>query len=688
MSKHFAERFGINTFDKKRMKQKLPYPVYQKWKNATRKEDVLDRDTADMIAHAMKTWAIENGATHYCHWFQPLNGLTAKKHDAFLDQTEDHEPIARFSGKELIKGEPDASSFPSGGMRSTFEARGYTYWDCTANTFIVDNIMYIPSIFVSFNGETLDKKGPLLKSMDYLSDHANRVYNLMSDVHSYRCRVKVGLEQEFFLIDEDLYHKRPDIMGCGRTLVGAAPAKVQLHDHYFGAFPDRVNAFYADVNEALWDLGIFAKTEHNEAAPCQFELAVLFDNANISIDNNLMVMEVLKKCARKHGLVCLLHEKPFRYINGSGKHNNWSIATNFGENLFEPGPDPFANTRFLLYTSAVIAAVDEYAGLLRFAASGPSNDERLGAGEAPPAIISVYLGSTIENAIRSVLGKGSPEVCNQPQAFKIAHLQYAPHDDTDRNRTSPFAFTGNKFEFRMLGSSFSAADVNIALSTAVGSILKCIADRLEKVDKDAREALAREICAELISQHDRVLFSGDGYSDAWVEEAARRGLPHLRTYRESVEVLRENKVQSLFEEADIYSRREINALYNIAIEEIINYHTQEFGTMVRLMNSDIIPTIYTELVDLGRVAKISDNPAVKRRFEKLNGQLESLINQTDAFEQAYARARTMTGSEAADRFEALKGEMARLRAEVDDIEPHLSRKNRILPTYEDIFNAI
>lgn len=688
MSRHFAERFGINTFDKKRMKQRLPYPVYQKWKNATRKEDVLDRETADMIAHAMKTWAIENGATHYCHWFQPLNGLTAKKHDAFLDQTEDHEPIARFSGKELIKGEPDASSFPSGGMRSTFEARGYTYWDCTANTFIVDNIMYIPSIFVSFNGETLDKKGPLLKSMDYLSSHANRVYNLMSDLHSYRCRVKVGLEQEFFLIDAELYHKRPDLMGCGRTLVGAAPAKIQLHDHYFGAFTERVSAFYVDVNDALWELGIYAKTEHNESAPCQFELAVLHDNANISIDNNLMVMEVLKKCAKQHGLVCLLHEKPFHYINGSGKHNNWSIATNFGENLFEPGPDPGCNTRFLLYTSAVIAAVDEFAGLLRFAASGPSNDERLGAGEAPPAIISIYLGSTIENALRSMTGRVTAADCSQPQSFKIANLQYAPHDGTDRNRTSPFAFTGNKFEFRMLGSSFSAADVNIALSTAVGRVLKGIADRLEEVEKDQREDLARQICAELISQHERILFSGDGYSEAWVDEAARRGLPNLKTYRESVEVLREEKVQELYEEADIYSRREINALYNIAIEEIIHYHTQEFGTMVRLMNSDILPNIYAELVDLGQVVEVTSNSAVQRRFDKLNVQLEGLINGTDALEEAFAAARLLKGAEAADALEALKEDMADLRAQVDDIEPHLSRKNRSLPTYEEIFSAI
>ena len=463
------KEFGKYSFDKVAMKRKLPYPIYLKWKNAIRKEDLLDKDSADIIAHAMKEWAIENGATHYCHWFQPLNGVTAKKHENFIDKSFENLPIVRFSGEELLKSEPDASSFPNGGMRSTFEARGYTYWDCTANAFIMDNILYIPSIFVSFDGESLDKKQPLLKSMDFLSKQATELYNLLSDEKIFRLKVKVGLEQEFFLIDRKYYEQRIDLINTGRTLIGKEAVKDQeLLNHYFGSIPRRVMSYYDSINEKLEKLGINAKTEHNEVAPGQFELAVLYDNVNVSVDNNQIVMEILRKTAYEHDLACLLHEKPFKGVNGSGKHNNWSLVTNYGKNLFKipKADDEIERLIFAIFMIATISAVNKYSSLLRVSSSSVRNDLRLGGDEAPPSIISVYLGTEIENTLYDILDL-KREVTLKHNDFNINNLSFTPKDSDDRNRTSPFAYTGGKFEFRMLGSMQSAADCNIVLNLSL-----------------------------------------------------------------------------------------------------------------------------------------------------------------------------------------------------------------------------
>jgi glutamine synthetase len=636
----------------------------------------------------MKEWAIENGATHYCHWFQPLNGLTAKKHEAFLDRSEEREPIIRFSGKELIKGEPDASSFPSGGMRSTFEARGYTYWDCTANTFIIDNIMYIPSIFVSFTGETLDKKGPLLKASDYVSDQGIRVVNLFSDRHVYRLRTKVGLEQEFFLIDKSVYDRRADLKNTGRTLIGRRPGKTQeLSDHYFGAIPERVAAFYREVNKDLWELGVYAKTEHNEVAPCQFEVAILYENANIAVDDNLILMEVLKKNAKKFGLVCLLHEKPFKHVNGSGKHNNWSLSTNYGENCFDPGERPEENVLFLLFICAVLRAVDRYATLLRFAASCPGNDHRLGADEAPPSIVSIYFGDQLEGILLDLIDEPHPSQEGRSK-INIRNLGYAPHDDTDRNRTSPFAFTGNKFEFRMLGSSKSAADSNIVLNTCVGDELRMIADELEGVATDRRREYGYEICRKIIKEHKRILFDGDGYSQEWVEEAARRGLPNVRSFYESARILLDNEVVDLFVRSGIYMKKEIEALYRIALEEVINTGSVEIATFLDMINKEVIPALCRELMGAEALLGVVENRKIRERAEKINRLLESIIEDCDELEENFSTKNFANFIEKADSIFQLSKEMERIRTNVDRAEEMLSAENIRIPTYEQILQSL
>lgn len=689
MDGRIMKGFGSKTFDKKRMKKKLPYPIYLKWKDATRKEDVLDKETADIIAHAMKEWAIENGAKYYCHWFQPLNGLTAKKLEGFLDRNDENEPMIRFSGKELIKSEPDASSFPSGGMRSTFEARGYTYWDCTANAFIVDEILYIPSIFVSFNGASLDKKGPLLRSMDYISHHGTRVMNRFSREKTYRLRIKVGLEQEFFLIDREVFEKRQDLMSCGRTLFGARPSKAQeLSDHYFGAIPDRVKGFYDDVNIELEKLGIYPKTEHNEVAPCQFEIAMLFENANIAVDYNLMTMDVLKRVAKKHGLVCLLGEKPFEYVNGSGKHNNWSLATNYGENCFGIGKTEKERLRFALFCCAVIKAVDQHPTLLRFAASCPENDYRLGADEAPPAIVSIFLGDQVEKLIYDVAGL-EHETNAAPHDFKISNLGYIPHDESDRNRTSPFAFTGNKFEFRMLGSSMNASDVNICLNTAVGEVLEEIADRIEDVPDEKLPEEVQKICREILEAHSRILFSGDGYSKEWEEEAERRGLPNVKTYRDSVDVLLEEKTKKLFSSHGIYTEQELAALYEIALEEIVNKQMIEIHTFIRMMDQLIVPTFVEELKELGHCLDLIENPVLEKRTEWINREIANLIQDNESLKEMRLDLLNIHSlAEKADCLKKLIEVMQRMRGEVDRLEVVIAKKNWPMPSYEDIFASI
>ena len=682
--------FGISTFDKKRMKKSLPYPTYIKWKNAVRKEEALDIQTADSIAHAMKEWAIENGATHYAHWFQPLNGMTAKKQDAFLDRGKDQESIIRFSGSELIKGEPDASSFPSGGMRSTFEARGYTYWDYTANSFIIDKVMYIPSIFVSFRGETLDKKYPLLKSMDFISEQGTRVVNFFSEEHIYRLRTKVGLEQEFFLIDKEVYEKRQDLRNTGRTLIGAKPPKTQEESqHYFGLIPERVSNFYSDVDEELWKLGIFAKTEHNEVAPCQFELAILYENTNVAIDDNQICMEVLKKTALKHGLVCLLHEKPFKGMNGSGKHNNWSVTTNYGQNLFDPGDNPENNILFLLFVTAVMEAVDDYAGLLRFASASPRNDYRLGGDEAPPSILSIFMGLDLERLLLSFVDENiDPAI--ESNDFKIHNLKEVPHDLTDRNRTSPFAYTGNKFEFRMLGSSQSAADINIVLNTAVGSVLQRYADTLEEEKEENRREKAFSLVRETIKKHQRILYGGDNYSKEWEEEAERRGLPNYKTFLDSIIACMKDAKFEIFEENNILKRREMEALFTIGIDNIIDTHLLELRTIEWLMNKDIIPAARDELIDMAKVLDYVENPAIENRIQHLNDLIKQLMDGTNSVNEYFEKQKEIEDKLERAVFiqENMLPFLDKIRKSADEIERLCSSRNYDLPSYEEIFLSI
>lgn len=682
--------FGISTFDKKRMKKSLPYPTYIKWKNAVRKEEALDIQTADSIAHAMKEWAIENGATHYAHWFQPLNGMTAKKQDAFLDRGKDQESIIRFSGSELIKGEPDASSFPSGGMRSTFEARGYTYWDYTANSFIIDKVMYIPSIFVSFRGETLDKKYPLLKSMDFISEQGPRVVNFFSEEHIYRLRTKVGLEQEFFLIDKEVYEKRQDLRNTGRTLIGAKPPKTQEESqHYFGLIPERISNFYSDVDEELWKLGIFAKTEHNEVAPCQFELAILYENTNVAIDDNQICMEVLKKTALKHGLVCLLHEKPFKGMNGSGKHNNWSVTTNYGQNLFDPGDNPEENILFLLFVTAVMEAVDDYAGLLRFASASPRNDYRLGGDEAPPSILSIFMGLDLERLLLSFVDENiDPTI--ESNDFKIHNLKEVPHDLTDRNRTSPFAYTGNKFEFRMLGSSQSAADINIVLNTAVGSVLQRYADTLEEEKEENRREKAFSLVRETIKKHQRILYGGDNYSKEWEEEAERRGLPNYKTFLDSIIACMKDAKFEIFEENNILKRREMEALFTIGIDNIIDTHLLELRTIEWLMNKDIIPAARDELIDMAKVLDYVENPAIENRIQHLNDLIKQLMDGTNSVNEYFEKQKEIEDKLERAVFiqENMLPFLDKIRKSADEIERLCSSRNYDLPSYEEIFLSI
>ena len=683
--------FAKMTFNKQKMKESLPYPVYLKWKNAIRNQQDLDRETADAIAHAMKTWAIENGATHYAHWFFPLNGITAKKHESFMDRTDDLEPMIRFSGKELIKGEPDASSFPSGGMRSTFEARGYTYWDCTANSFIIDNILYIPSIFVSYHGEKLDKRGPLLESMNLVGHYGAQIANLFAkDQHTYRVRSKVGLEQEFFLVDEKLAAKRPDILNCDCTLIGAKPSKGQeLDDHYFGSIPKRVMDFYADLNAELYKLGIYAKTEHNEAAPCQFEIAVLFENTNVTIDNNHLCMSLLRKIAKKHGLKCLLHEKPFKGVNGSGKHNNYSLATNYGLNCFDPGDNPQENLLFLVFLTAMIASANKYATLLRVASSSPSNDARLGAQEAPPAIISIFLGEDLEEVLRSIEeGDFTPKM--DVRDIKINNLAYVPRDLSDRNRTSPFAFTGNKFEFRMLGSSLSAADVNIVLNTAMADTLKSYGERLKDFSGEELKQETYALIREEIHTHERILYSGDNYSDAWKEEAERRGLPSYPTFYEALKSLKEDKSVEVFINHGIFTKEELFAIYEIGMEEVVKVNGLQGRTLLSMVQKDVLPSALEEINFVGQALEKIKNPGLEDYLKKLNKNVEELYKEKDLLkEELEVCEEKATIDEKAEFLqEKILPKLKKVREICDNLEEDMSRRNWSLPTYEELFNSV
>jgi glutamine synthetase len=690
--KHPFDDFGINLFSECVMKECLPHPIYKKWKTATRKEDALDRPTADAIAHAMKTWAMDRGATHFTHWFQPLTGSTAEKHDSFIEPGDHDQPISRFSGKSLIKGEGDASSFPSGGLRATFEARGYTYWDCTSPAFLRDNVLCIPTIFVSYNGETLDKKAPLLKSAEAISKQATRIVNLFKDKDIKHVNAMVGLEQEYFLIDKRMYLERKDLVHTGRTLFGSMPPKsMDIRGHYFGSIPSRVQAFMTEVDEELWKLGIYAKTEHNEVAPCQFEIAPLFIDANVAVDQNLIIMDVLKKKADKHGMACLLHEKPFQGVNGSGKHNNWSLVTDDGQNLLEPGDRPHENIRFLLFVCAIIEAVDTYPELLRMAASCYGNDYRLGADEAPPAVVSICMGYELEiilEKLRNGEHEIKPDVETQPYA--IANLSYVPKDTSDRNRTSPFAFTGNKFEFRMVGSSRSASTTNIILNSIVADSLRSIADTLQQykyIDDIRKKSL--DICRDILRKHSRILFSKDGYSEEWLQEAQERGLPNIKHYVDSIYSMLDDKAVEMFERNKVYDRLELEARVDILTEEYRKSVKAEVLTLLDISKKDILPALVREIKfytdaqnSLG-----TENSYYQRKIKHLCDLLATFDERYhDLKKHMIERQQYPDNMEKAQYLnQVIVPKMEELRAVIDAIEEAVSSDNYPFPTYDDMF---
>ena len=690
--KHPFDDFGINLFSECVMKECLPHPIYKKWKTATRKEDALDRPTADAIAHAMKTWAMDKGATHFTHWFQPLTGSTAEKHDSFIEPGDHDQPISRFSGKSLIKGEGDASSFPSGGLRATFEARGYTYWDCTSPAFLRDNVLCIPTIFVSYNGETLDKKAPLLKSAEAISKQATRIVNLFKDKDIKHVNAMVGLEQEYFLIDKRMYLERKDLVHTGRTLFGSMPPKsMDIRGHYFGSIPSRVQAFMTEVDEELWKLGIYAKTEHNEVAPCQFEIAPLFIDANVAVDQNLIIMDVLKKKADKHGMACLLHEKPFQGLNGSGKHNNWSLVTDDGQNLLEPGDRPHENIRFLLFVCAIIEAVDTYPELLRMAASCYGNDYRLGADEAPPAVVSICMGDELEiilEKLRNGEHEIKPDVETQPYA--IANLSYVPKDTSDRNRPSPFAFTGNKFEFRMVGSSRSASTTNIILNSIVADSLRSIADTLQQykyIDDIRKKSL--DICRDILRKHSRILFSKDGYSEEWLQEAQERGLPNIKHYVDSIYSMLDDKAVEMFERNKVYDRLELEARVDILTEEYRKSVKAEVLTLLDISKKDILPALVREIKfytdaqnSLG-----TENSYYQRKIKHLCDLLATFDERYhDLKKHMIERQQYPDNMEKAQYLnQVIVPKMEELRAVIDAIEEAVSSDNYPFPTYDDMF---
>ena len=632
---------------------------------------------------------MENGATHFTHWFQPLTGGTAEKHDAFIEPDSQGDPISRFSGKMLIKGEPDASSFPSGGLRATFEARGYTYWDVTSPVFIREEVLCIPTIFVSYNGEALDRKEPLLKSLDALSKAATRVVNLLGDKDVRSCNISVGLEQEYFLVDKKYFDQRLDLRLCGRTLFGTAATKGQeLSDHYFGAIPTRVKAFMKDVNEQLWKLGIFAKTEHNEAAPAQFELAPIFTTGNMAVDQNQLTMDILRKTAERHGFACLLHEKPFYGINGSGKHNNYSIITDDGQNLFDPGKKPAENIRFLTFMCAFIEAVDNYALLLRLSASSAGNDHRLGAHEAPPAIISIYLGSYIEDILFS-LYQDHPSIRKDASTVDftpLTNLAYIPHDNADRNRTSPLAFTGNKFEFRMLGSSMSASFSNTVLNAIMAESLNGIAKQLEGIKylQDVREK-ALNICRQMIHDHKRILFSGDGYSEEWVKEAERRGLPNVKSFIEATQILKDPSVEKMFTSLGVFTKVELDANRRIMEERYRSIMDIEVRTMLEMTEKDVLPSMEEEYMFYDRAGK--DAPSfMKKRKETLYDLIEDTAEGVETLSEKWKKASAVDDQYRSgyEIYYEVVPAMEKLRSFIDQYESIASRKFYTLPMYEQM----
>ena len=606
MGHSIPEIYGSLVFNDKIMREKLPKDMYKALKKTIENGTHLELDVANSVAVAMKEWALEHGATHYTHWFQPMTNFTAEKHDSFISPTVDGQVIMDFSGKELVKGEPDASSFPSGGLRATFEARGYTAWDPTSPAFIKDRTLYIPTAFCSYSGEALDKKTPLLRSMDTLNKEAVKILRLLGNTEVKHINTTVGPEQEYFLVDKDLYNKRKDLIFCGRTLVGApAPKGQEMEDHYFGTLKPRVAAYMHDLDEELWKLGIPAKTKHNEVAPAQHELAPVFDTTNVAVDHNQLTMEIMKKVAAKHNMVCLLHEKPFEGINGSGKHNNWSMSTDTGVNLLDPGKTPAENTQFLVFLVAVIKAVDDYADLLRISVASAGNDHRLGANEAPPAVVSIFLGDELTEVLKAIendeffTGHGAVQM---DIGAKV--LPHFVKDNTDRNRTSPFAFTGNKFEFRMLGSSSSVANPNIILNTAVAEVLHQFYEELKDVPAEKMDTAVHELLKKTVIDHKRVIFNGNGYTDEWIEEAEKRGLYNLVSTPDALPHLIDEKNAKLLTSHHIFTDAELHSRYEIKLDNYVKTLHIEAGTLAEIIQKDLLPSITTYMEKIAQTAAL------------------------------------------------------------------------------------
>ncbi|GLC83135.1 glutamine synthetase III family protein [Lacrimispora brassicae] len=694
-----AELFGRNVFNETVMRERLPKSVFKKLKKTIEDGAELDPSVADVVSHAMKDWAIERGATHYTHWFQPLTGITAEKHDSFISApTPEGKVIMEFSGKELVKGEPDASSFPSGGLRATFEARGYTAWDCTSPAFLREDAigvtLCIPTAFCSYTGEALDKKTPLLRSMEAVDEQALRILRLFGNTTSKRITPSVGAEQEYFLVDHDKYLQRKDLIYAGRTLFGAMPPKGQeLEDHYFGSIRERIAAYMKEVNEELWKLGVPAKTQHNEVAPAQHELAPIFEQANVAVDHNQLVMETLKKVAGRHGLNCLLHEKPFAGVNGSGKHNNWSLTTDDGINLLNPGETPHENIQFLLVLSCILKAVDNHADLLRESAADVGNDHRLGANEAPPAIISVFIGEQLEDVVDQLCSTGEATHSKAGGTLKtgVRTLPDLFKDATDRNRTSPFAFTGNKFEFRMVGSSDSISSPNVVLNTITAEAFKEAADVLEKADNF--DTAVHDMIKEQLSSHRRIIFNGNGYAEAWVEEAERRGLPNLKSMVEAIPALTTDGSVKMFEEFKVFTRAELESRVEIEYEAYSKAINIEAKTMIDMAGKQIIPAAvkYASLLadSLGKVNAAcpeADTSVQKELLIEVSAHLSdmkvALASLTDAAEKCGAIGDNK--DQATAYHDEVVPAMAALRAPADQLEMMVDKEFWPMPSYGDL----
>ena len=693
------ELYGSLVFNDKVMRERLPKDIYKAVHKTIRNGSHLELDVANTVAATMKEWALEHGATHFTHWFQPMTGLTAEKHDSFISPSENGSVIMEFSGKELIKGEPDASSFPSGGLRATFEARGYTAWDPSSPAFIKDGTLYIPTAFCSYSGESLDKKTPLLRSMETLSESATKLLHILGKEKVTRVDTTVGSEQEYFLIDKDLYTEREDLMLTGRTLIGApAPKGQEMEDHYFGVLKPKVSEFMHDLDQELWKLGVPAKTKHNEVAPSQHELAPVFETANIAVDHNQLTMEMMKKVADKHNYACLLHEKPFEGINGSGKHNNWSMITSEGENLLDPGKTPGKNVQFLLFLMGIVSAVDDYADLMRVSVATAGNDHRLGANEAPPAIVSIYVGDELEKVLESIENGEDFTASDSKQLETGAHvLPHFVQDNTDRNRTSPFAFTGNKFEFRMPGSSLSVADPNIVLNTAVAEALDQICAKLEGVDKKDLEEEAMKLVKKLLKKHRRIIFNGNGYTDEWVAEAEKRGLYNLKSLPEAMPQIKAKKNKELFEKHHVFTEIEIDSRYEIYLENYSKTIRIEALTMLEMVKKDFTDGLMayeTALTDTA-IQKKQVLAGAKCTLEtsiltKLDTASEAIGLAVEKLEKDLAETQKITDSlELATAYhDTILADMDALRAPVDAAEEMIPETYLPYPTYSKLLFSL